>query len=178
MKRILIAALIGLSTLTSACSGTTGNPTPGPITGGSTPTNDSNASSGLKSVKPCDFFSDSEAATFGFKLPGETGKLGSSETCDWIISGNGGLHVGINPDEGVKDLNLTGGKLSEIKVGKYDASLLEARDGADAVCDVYLAVSEKSSVSVISSLSASATDTAASCERAKKAAELIAKKLP
>lgn len=178
MKRILFATLIGISVLTAGCTGTAGTPTPTPTTGDSTPTSESNASSGLKSVKPCDLFTASEAASFGFKLPGEAGKLGTSATCDWTISGNGGLQVSVNPEEGLKDLNLEGGKRSDIKIGKFDAAKLEARDGAEAVCNITISVSEKSSVVVISSLSASSTDTAASCDRAQKAAELIASKLP
>lgn len=178
MKRILIATLFGLSALTVGCSGTTGGPKPAPTDGASTPTSDSNASSSLKSIKPCDLISDSEAVSFGFKLPGETGKIGSAETCDWTIPGNGGLQAGVRTDKGVKDLNLEGGKLTEIKIGKFAASKLEASDGAKATCDIVISVSETSSITVVSSLNASSTDTAASCERATKAADLIAQKLP
>ncbi|MEV6243761.1 DUF3558 domain-containing protein [Lentzea sp. NPDC051838] len=177
MKRILIATLIGLSAFTAACTGTTGSPTPSP-TGGGTPTSDSNTSSGLKSVKPCDLLTDAEATSFSFKLPGEEGTIIDAATCDWTVSGNGGLQVAVNATDGVKDLNLSTGKRSDVKVGKFAGIKIEAPDGSKDTCDVVISVSETSSVLVVATATAGSGDTATACERASKAADLIAPKLP
>lgn len=178
MKRILITTLIGLAALAAGCTGTKGEATPTPTTGGSTPTSDSNTSPGLKSIKPCDLFTDSEASSFGLKLPGEASKIGSADTCDWTIPGGGGLNAGIRTDKGVRDLNLQGDKVSEIKVGTFTATKAEAQDGSKDTCAIAIASSETSSVTVVSTVKVGSGDTAAACERASKAADLIAKKLP
>ncbi|MFJ5991245.1 DUF3558 family protein [Lentzea sp. NPDC092896] len=177
MKRILIATLIGLAGLSSGCTGTTGQATPAPTTGADTPTS-SNASSGLQSLKPCELFTDSEAADFGFKLPGEAGKIGSADTCDWTIPGNGGINAGIYANKGVKDLNIQGDKVYDIKVGKFTATKAEAQDGSKDTCAIAVGASETSSVVIISVVKVASGDTAAACARASKAADLIAPKLP
>lgn len=178
MKRILITTLIGLAALTAGCTGTKGEATPTPTAGSSIPTSDSKASSGLKSIKPCDLLTDSEASSFGFKLPGEAGEIASAATCDWTIPGNGGLNLGIRSDKGVKDLNIQGDKVYDIKVGKFTATKAEAQDGSKDTCAIAIAASETSSVTVISVVKVASGDTAAACERATKAADLIAPKLP
>ncbi|MGW6446532.1 DUF3558 domain-containing protein [Lentzea sp. NPDC055074] len=178
MKRILIATLIGLAALTAGCTGTKGEATPAPTTGGSTPTSNGNASSGLKSLKPCDLLTDSEASGFGFKLPGEESKVGASNTCDWTIPGGGGLNAGIFADTSVRDLNIQGDKVSDVKVGRFTATKAEAQDGSKDTCAVVIAASDTSSVAVIGTVKVASGDTAAACERASKAADLIAAKLP
>jgi hypothetical protein len=177
MKRILIATLIGISALTAGCTGTKGDPTPAPATGGNPPTSSSDTASGLKSIKPCDLLADSEATGLGFKVPGEPAKVATSDGCEWEAPGNGGLRAGIRTNAGVKDLNPDGDKLSDIKVGKFDAKKVEAVNGSKATCSILISVTEKSSVSLISTLDLTSEDTAASCDRATKAAELIAPKL-
>lgn len=178
MKRILIATLLGLTTLTAGCTGTKGEATPAPTTGTGTPTSGSDASSGLKSLKPCDLLTDAEASSFGFKLPGETSTIGASNTCDWTIPGGGGLNAGIFADSSVKDLDIKGDKVSDIKVGRFPATKAEAQDGSKDTCAVVIAASETSSVAVIGTVKVASGDTAAACERASKAADLIAAKLP
>ncbi|WP_112262120.1 DUF3558 family protein [Lentzea terrae] len=179
MKRILIATTVGLAMLSAGCSGTSGNANPTP-TGGSTPTSNSNAdqTSGLKDAKPCDLLAESEVTGLGLKYPGKPKQVGTANSCDWAISGNGGLQVGIRTDSGVKALNLDGDKITQTKVGKYDATKVEAPDGAKSACTFAIAVSESSSVVVIGNLTTTSDDTAAACDRASKAAELIAPKLP
>lgn len=178
MKRILTAATVGLAVLTAGCSGsgTAGNPTPAP-TGSGSPTTGSDSASGLKDLKPCDLLSETEVTGLGLKHPGSPVKVGPADSCDWTISGNGGLQVGLR-SSGVKDLNLDGDKISQTKVGKYDTTKVEAPDGAKSSCTYVLAVSDSSSVSVIANLTLTSEDTAAACQRASKAAELIAPKLP
>jgi Protein of unknown function (DUF3558) len=177
MKRILIAVLIGLSTLASGCTGTMGDPKPAP-TGDNAPTSSSETTSGLKSIKPCDLLIDSEASSLGFKTPGEPAKVATSDGCEWEVPGNGGLRAGIRTNAGIKDLSLNGDKVSDVKVGKFDAKKVEADNGSKASCSMWISVTETSSVSVLASLKLTSEDTAAACERATKAAALIAPKLP
>jgi hypothetical protein len=178
MKRTIIATTIGLAALTAGCSGTAGQANPTPTGGGGTPTSNSNAASGLEAVKPCDLLKQGEVTSLGLDYPGEAEKVASSNGCYWSVSGNGGLRAGIRTNSGVKDLNLSGDKLSEIKVGKYKATRVEAQDGAKNACTIAISVSDSSSVLVIANTSLTSTDTAAACDRASKAADLIAPKLP
>ncbi|MDX3656577.1 DUF3558 family protein [Streptomyces sp. ID05-26A] len=175
MKRLLIATTIGLSVLAAGCTGTTGTPTP--TSGGTTTTSES--ASGLEVVaqKPCELLTETEVTSLGIKSAGEAAKVGTAEGCDWNESGKGGLRVGIRTSSGLKDLS-PGGESSPTKVGKYDAIKVEAPDGARGACTYLIAVSESSSVSIIGSLGLTSTDTAAACQRASKAADLIAPKLP
>lgn len=176
MKRILIATTIGLAALTAGCTGTTGTATPTPTNSGSTPTSDS--ASGLEAIKPCDLLTEADVKTLGLTYPGKASQVGTSDGCAWNISGNGGVRAGVRTKSGVSDLNLDGDKITDTKVGKFDAKKVEAQDGAKNACTIAIAVSESSSVLVISNLSLSSEDTAAACDRASKAADLIASKLP
>ncbi|SDN94472.1 DUF3558 family protein [Lentzea jiangxiensis] len=179
MKRILIATTISLTVLATGCTstGTTGSPTP--TSGGETPTTSSSSASGLEALasKPCDLLTEAEAGSLDLKTQGKAEKVGTAEGCSWNVSGKGGLRVGIRTTSGVKDLNLTG-QVSQTKVGKYDATKVEAPDGATSMCTYVIAVSESSSVSIIGNIGLVSDDTAAACARASKAADLIAPKLP
>jgi len=177
MKRILIAT-IGLAFLTAGCTGTAGNANPTPTNGGATPTSGSDSTSGLEAIKPCDLLTQAEVTSLGLTYPGKASQVGTSDGCAWNISGNGGLRAGIRTKSGVKDLNLDGDKITETKVGKFKATKVEAQDGAKNICTFAIAVSESSSVVVIGNLTATSDDTAAACDRASKAADLIAPKLP
>jgi hypothetical protein len=177
MKRILIATTIGLAVLSAGCTGAkeNGNPTP---TSGSTPTSDSNAAPGLETVKSCGLLTEADVSGLDLKYPGEAEKVGTADSCSWQVSGKGGLTVGIRAKSGVKDLNLTGDKVSQTKVGKFDATKVEAPDNAKNLCTYVISVSESSSVSIVGNIGLVSDDTAAACERASKAADLIAPKLP
>jgi hypothetical protein len=178
MKRILIATTIGLAVLTAGCTGTNGTATPTP-TSGTTPTSGgSDSASGLAAVKPCDLLTQAEITSLGLDYPGEAEQVGTSDGCDWTRSGAGGLRAGIRTTSGVKDLNLDGEKITDIKVGKYEAKKVEAADRAKHLCTIAISVSDSSSVTVIGNIGLTSEDTAAACDRASKAAELIAPKLP
>jgi hypothetical protein len=177
MKRILIATTIGMAVLTAGCTGTAGNANPTPTSGGATPTSSSDSASGLEKLKPCDLLTEAEVTSLGLTHPGETAQVASSDGCDWAKSGNGTLRVGVRPKSGVKDLSLNG-KTSETKAGKYEATKVEAPDGAKGMCTIAISVSESSSVVVIGNVGLTSEDTAGACQRASKAAELIASKLP
>lgn len=178
MKRTFIATVIGLAALTAGCSGTAGQANPTPTNGGSTPTSGSSSNSGLEAVKPCDLLKEADVTSLGLTYPGKAEKVATSDGCYWSVSGNGGLRAGIRTKSGVKELNLSGDKISAIKVGKYDATKVEAQDGAKNACTIGISVSDTSSVLVIANISLTSTDTAAACDRASKAADLIAPNLP
>lgn len=177
MKRIAIASALGVALLTAGCTGTAGAPKPTPTSDGGTSTS-TPAASGLEALKPCDLLAESDATTIGLSAPGNSVQVASSDGCEWrAASGGGGVRAGIRATAGVKELNLNGDKLSPIKVGKFDATKVEAADGAKNLCAIAISVTDSSSVLVIANLSLSSSDTAAACERASKAADLIAPKL-
>jgi len=177
MKRIAIASVLGIALLTAACTGTAGDPKPTPTTGGDTPTSSPSAS-GLEALKPCDLLAESDATTLGLSAPGNAVQVASSDGCEWrAASGGGGVRAGIRAKAGVKELNLNGDKLSPTRVGKFDATKVEAADGAKNLCAIAISVTDSSSVLIIANLSLSSSDTAAACERASNAADLIAPKL-
>lgn len=178
MKRILIATTIGMAVLTAGCTDTTGNANPTSTSGGSTATSNSDTNSGLEAVKPCDLLTEADVRSLGLTYPGEAVQVATSDGCEWTKSGAGGVRAGIRTKSGVKDLNLDGDKISQTKIGKFDATKVEAPDGATSMCSFAISVSESSSVLVIGNVGLTSDDTAAACERASKAAELIAPKLP
>lgn len=182
LNRLAVCAVAGLALLTSACNGETGKATTGSNTPSDTasaaPTS-SSGNAGLAKLKPCDLLTEAEVTSLGLKYPGEPDKVGTSDGCSWNVSGNGGLAAGIRPNQGLDDLNVEGAKkVSEIKVGKYKAQKIEAPQGALYGCIVAIAVTDSSTVEAVANLTGSSTDTAAACERASKAADMIAPKLP
>jgi hypothetical protein len=183
LTRIPVAFAAGLALFATGCSdGATGTPTPATTTATkastSTATTATSGDNGLADIKPCDLLTSGEVTQLGLTPPGEPKRVGGAETCGWKVSGNGGLAAALNPELGFADLNYTGGEAVPTKAGKYDARLVEAHNGAENICHVVIEVSESSSVQIIGNLTASSTDTAAACARAKQAAELIAPKLP
>lgn len=177
MKRTLLGILAAAVVLTTGCTSNPGSPKPAPTGASSTPTSSSDGTSVLNSMKPCDLLTDSEATGVGLEVPGEAAKDGTAEACDWKFPGNGGVRTGIRTNAGVNDLTLDGDKVSDIKIGKFDAKKVEADNGSKASCSVWISVTPKSSVAVIANLRLTSVNTAAACERALKAANLIAPKL-
>ncbi|MFT7840604.1 DUF3558 family protein [Saccharothrix sp. BKS2] len=185
LARLPIACLAGLALLAgAACSGdgTAGTPTPvpttGTTTGASTPSSSPAGDDAFAGIAPCDLLTSGEVTQLGLTNPGEADQIGGAEACGWKVSGNGGLLAALNPTKGFADLDYEGEKTSPVKAGRYDAVLVEAHAGAENICHVVIEVSGSSSLQVISNLTAGSTDTAAACERATDAAELIAPKLP
>jgi hypothetical protein len=179
--RISVACITGLAMLTTACSSETdpGDPTPAPTRDTATTTTASVDVDALTSVDPCELLSAGDVTSLGLPHPGKADKVGGAETCSWNISGGeGGLAVGVRPKQGFKDLDYEGEKTSQLKIGKYDATKIEAPLGGAYGCDVVISITESSSVQILGSVKASSTDTAAACDRATRAAELIAPKLP
>jgi hypothetical protein len=169
----------GLALFATACSSPQpGDPSPAPVaeSTSSPPTSASADDSPLADLKPCDLLTSAEVGSLGLTAPGSPEKLGGKDVCEWKISGNGGLSAGA--ERGIAELNLDQQASSAIKVGEYDAVLVQAPNGAAYLCTVAIEVTDSSSLVVIANLKASSTDTAAACERARKAAELIAPKLP
>lgn len=183
LTRTSVAFVAGLALFATGCSnGATGTPTPATTTeskaGTSTSTTSESGDNALADIKPCDLLTSGEVTQLGLTPPGEPKRIGGAEACGWKVSGNGGLLAALNPELGFADLDYTGGDAAPIKAGKYDARLVEAHNGAENICHVVIEVSESSSVQIIGNLTASSTDTAAACARAKQAADLIAARLP
>ncbi|XVV05811.1 DUF3558 domain-containing protein [Actinosynnema sp. CA-248983] len=179
---IAVVCAAGLALLTACTTGETGSPTSDSTTRTTTETATTSASAkgsgALAGVKPCELLTAQEAGGLGLSDKGEADRIAGSEACDWRATGNGGLLVSINLDQGIADLNYTGATTSRIKVGKFEALRVPAPTSGKNLCDVALAVSDSTSVQVSGSVDVTSTDTAAACERATKAAELIAPKLP
>ncbi|HEX6341859.1 DUF3558 family protein [Umezawaea sp.] len=131
----------------------------------------------LADVKPCDLLSPGEAAQLSLPTPGEARKTAGGQSCEWIDA-NGGVTANVLPARSVEDLDYAGAKATSIKIGKYESSKVEAPNGALDLCHVVISVADSASVQVVGGVKPSSTDTAAACERATKAAELIAPKLP
>jgi hypothetical protein len=177
MKRILIAAAIGLTTL-AGCTGTSGDPKPAPTTGGGTPTSSSDSASALKSLKPCELLTEAEVIGLKLEYPGKPDKVATSNGCDYQQSGAGGLTVGIRAEEGLIDLSISGLKVTDTKIGKYNAKKVEGESNSKDACSAWIAVSESATVEIISTSKLGSDDTAAACDRMSKAADLVAAKLP
>jgi hypothetical protein len=177
MKRTVITVVLGLATLTAGCTGTPGAPKPEPTSGASTPTSSANK---LESIKPCELLTAAEATGLHFKSPGKDADIGTADGCEWTLNdGSGaGLSASIRTKGGVKDLDLKGAKISDIKIGEFTGKKVEAPDNDEGSCSILISVTETSSVSIISSMGgANPTDTAGACELSTKTADLIAPKL-
>jgi hypothetical protein len=135
------------------------------------------ATSALVNVEPCDLLSSGDAAQLNLPVPGEARKTAGGQSCEWIDA-NGGVTANVLPTRAAKDLDYEGDKATSIKIGKYESSKVEAPDGALDLCHVVISVGDSASVQIVGGVKPSSTDTAAACERAVKAAELIAPKLP
>lgn len=180
LTRTSLACVMGLALAISACSDDqVGTPTAQPLatssTAGSSPKADGPK---LAGIKPCDLLTSGDAQALGLTDPGEADQVAGTSSCDWSVSGNGGLLVSVLPEQGIDALNIEQDKASPIKAGKYKATQVAAPRGGKAGCEVFIQVTDSSTVEVTANLKASSTDTAAACERATKAAELIAPKLP
>ncbi|HEX8867637.1 MAG TPA: DUF3558 family protein [Lentzea sp.] len=163
--------------LTAGCTGTTGEAKPDPTSGGTTPTSSSNK---LASMKPCDLLTETDATGLSFKYPGKDADIGTADGCEWVLKdGSGtGVSASIRTKGGVKDLDLKGSKILDVKVGGFAGKKVEAPDNDQGTCSVVIAVTETSSVSIISAMGGTnPTDTAAACELGTKTADLIAQKL-
>ncbi|MFE9748464.1 DUF3558 family protein [Saccharothrix saharensis] len=176
-------AIAGLALLTAACtaSGTAGTPQAATTTSSSSsvpaPPGD-NENSALADLSACDLLTSEEVGRLGLTHPGEAKDVAGVDTCNWYGDGNGAASAGINTRQGIDELNYQGSHTVPTSVGKFDATRIEAPLEAKYACHVVISTSATSSVQVIGMVKANSTDTAAACDRATKAAELIAPKLP
>ncbi|GGP73149.1 DUF3558 domain-containing protein [Saccharothrix coeruleofusca] len=184
LARIPVVCVAGLALLATACtSEEVGTPTAG--AGASTSNSSRTSNSGtaergsaLADVRPCDLLTGNEVTSLGLTNPGESDNIGGTDSCQWSVSGNGGLIVGVRPEAGLDDISYDRDKAISATVGKYEAVKVEAPRGSRSSCEVLIPVSDSASVQVVGNLKSTSTDTAAACERTTKAAELIAPKLP
>lgn len=181
--RLAIGCAAGLALLATACaaSGTTGSPQPVSTTsiGTTSPAPvGGTENSALADLPPCDLLTSEEAGQLGLEYPGEEDRSGGADACNWYGGGNGLASAGIRPKQGIDDLNYEGDHTVSTKIGKYEATRIEAPLNAKYACHVVISTSESSSVQVIATMKATSSDTEAACARATKVAELIAPKLP
>ncbi|MFE2751908.1 DUF3558 domain-containing protein [Actinosynnema sp. NPDC059335] len=183
--RLATACAIGLALLATGCAGSDTAGTPKPVdvdrpASPSAPTISSSVreASALTDLAPCDLLTSDDVGRLGLRHPGKEDSVGGIKTCNWYGTGDGAASAGIHPDDGADDLNLDGEHTATTKIGEYDAIRVEAPANAKYVCYVVISTSATSSVQVIGTVKATSTDTSAACERATKAAELIAPKLP
>lgn len=178
LTRTLVACGAGLTLAVTACSGETGKATPAPTSAAATSSTGGTSAAGvLTGIEPCDLLTDAEAASLGLGAPGEPDEVGNADTCLWSQSGNGGVTAGVRPDQGFDDLDYAGDPTSPVRLGEFEGVKIESPNGGKGTCHVVIRVSDSASVQVVAQLKATSTDTAAACERATKAAELIAPKL-
>src|ERR1041384_8305921 len=182
MKRLAITALAGIALLAAACTdaGTEGTARPEPNRT-APPTASSTADKGdqaLASLKPCDLLTTGEVTGLGLDNPGRAERIGGADACNWTVSGNGGLIVGIRAKQGFKDLDYSGDRTFETRAGKFEATRIEAPGRAKGICHLVISVSDTASVQLSPNVKTTPAATAAACERAGKAADLVASKLP
>ncbi|GGP73139.1 DUF3558 family protein [Saccharothrix coeruleofusca] len=179
LVRVLTGCAAGLALTSTACSGGPSTATPPPSTGaavgGASTRPDTDA---LVGVKPCDLLTGAEAESLGLGASGEADEVGSADTCLWSATGKGGVTVGVRPEQGFDDLDYTGDPTTPVELGKFDGVRVEAPNGGKGTCHVVIDVADSASVQIAAHLRATSTDTAAACERAVEAAELVAAKLP
>lgn len=181
--RLAIACATGLALLATACtaSGTAGTPMPEESTTTAPSATLSSASRdplGLADLVPCDLLTSDDVGRLGLRHPGKEDLVAGIKTCNWYGIDEGAASVGIHPDDAADDLNLDGESTAATKIGKYDAIRVEAPSNAKYACYVVISTSATSSVQVIGTVKANSANTSVACERAAKAAELIAPKLP
>lgn len=181
--RTSIVFAVGFSLLITSCSDSNpGEPRPATTTtvAAGTPTSSTadSTENALSDVKPCELLTSAEATGLGYSEAGEADEIAGDEACTWAASGNGNLIIGINLRQGIEDLNYNGARTSPASIGKYEATVAEEPSNGKGICHVVIGFSGSSSIQVARSLKSTSTDTAAACERATEAAELIAAKLP
>ena len=178
----LAAAAGGLVLLVTGCSGTSpGSPLPATTSDVTQSTSSSSsADSPLAEVKPCDLLTPAELAQFDITNPGKSKPVGGDPGCDWSKTGGFGLAIGYNTRQGVTQLNYSGKTPTSVQIGRHSAS--QRPDGPTprpntGTCDVFVAISDTSSVQIVATLGAS-NDTTAACDKAVQVAKIIDSRLP
>ncbi|MQA09651.1 MAG: DUF3558 domain-containing protein [Pseudonocardiaceae bacterium] len=132
----------------------------------------------LEDIDACELLTEQEAQQVGFTEPGEPDDVAGNPTCDWRISGEWSVLVGVRANRGVDDLNLSQYDVEPdpITLGRHEAQRGATKERSG--CAVWIRVGQSSSVSIGADNSGGVENPKLACERATKVAELVEPKLP
>ncbi|WP_285508017.1 DUF3558 family protein [Actinokineospora sp. NBRC 105648] len=140
------------------------------------PPTTASGSSALSRIEPCEMFSDSELAQLGV-AGGEPADTAKSRGCDWTKSGDYGFGISIRENFSLKDADFQGGVPTPVEIGRHEATELANLGGGAGGCDIYVVITEMSSVQITATASG-LKDTAKACAKALVVARMIDPKLP
>lgn len=155
----------------SSSGGTTDGAPESPSSETTSPSTSQSAGPILASMDPCKMLTPDEAAQFAVEGPGESHEVAGSRDCRWDAA-KGKLAVGFNKDSALDELNFSDGEQQPYDLGVREAKIVRGNTGT--ICTVAIAVNDSETVTV----GGNASDIAASCAMAKKAAPLVEAKLP
>jgi Protein of unknown function (DUF3558) len=169
---------LGVALLLQACaSSTEGTASPAdpssPSVTSRSATSSTPAANGpsLADLDPCELLRPQEVTELGLPPEGQPDTLAGHPVCFWEEP-NANLGIYIHPDRGLADLNTNRATRVEDKtIGRHDARLLVKADG----CDVDLAVTEHSTVTIVVLMF---DNPSAGCSVAERAAALVEPRLP
>jgi hypothetical protein len=128
----------------------------------------------LDSIDPCALLTSDEAGQLGASS-GSPESSGGARSCTWQVrGGNGVFGIDLRSSQGLKDIVVALGTLSDQRVGSHNGKMLTA-DGGAGTCMVSIGISDSSRVDVQRLYKA---DTAKACADATKVAGLIEPRLP
>lgn len=125
----------------------------------------------LAALDPCSLLTAGEVAQLHLP-PGKPETTAGNAVCEWNQQGSGIVDVTVRPNKGIDDLNTSGRTVTDVNIGAHKGRRLEGPE--PGLCDVDIAVSEKSSVTV----GAVHDQTPPACALAEQVANLIEPKLP
>lgn len=128
----------------------------------------------LDVIDPCALLTTDEVHQFEANQ-GIPKTLGGARKCQWLIpGGNGVFSADLRNSQGLKDIVVGSGTLSDQRVGDHPGKALK-EDGGTGTCMIVIGITESSRVDVLGSYKA---DTAKACDLAMRVATLIEPRLP
>jgi hypothetical protein len=128
----------------------------------------------LDVIDPCALLTADEVHQFGANQ-GIPKTLGGARTCKWSTpDGNGVFGTGLRNSQGLKDIVVGNGTLSDLRIGNRAGKALK-EDGGAGTCMIVIGITESSRVDVQGLYKA---DTARACDLAMRVATLIEPRLP
>jgi Protein of unknown function (DUF3558) len=191
MRVVVMAKLSGVALTalalvgTAACSAEkTGNAVPGATgtaTSSSAASSTSTAQSGgaLASVQPCNLLSSETLAKYKVQGQGRTDSLpaGVSAWCRWIGRASDGASIGlgvlVRPEQGIAELKVVKGQLSDGTVNGRPARRLSGETGGSCTIALAVTASSRVDVSVVG-----ASQPAEACQDASDIANTVEPQLP
>jgi hypothetical protein len=128
----------------------------------------------LDVIDPCALLTVDEVHQFEANQ-GKPETLGGARKCQWLIpGGNGVFSADLRNSQGLKDIVVGYGTLSDRRIGNRTGKALKEAGGA-GTCMIVIGITESSRVDVQGSYKA---DTARACDLAMRVATLIEPRLP